>query len=740
MKASTGRDSSGRNSAGRKRFLVGASLAAVIGAPAAAIAQDAQPAAQPANTILDEVIVSAQRRDQNKQDVPVTVTVFGGQLVEQARIQTVQDVVAHTPGLQFDAYPASEPRLSVRGVSSSDRGAAGDPSSAVFVDEIYYGRPAAINFDSFDLQRIEVLKGPQGTLFGRNVVGGAVNIVTNRPDLDAFDAAVEGSVGNFDSRDLSAFVNVPLADGKAGLRLGAGLHTHDGYVDRIVDGVKEGEVDDRDSRSGRAQLRIEPVQALSINLTADYARDRNNGPSNRALFDSGDGGLSGLYELNPNRDFNNATFDGRQDRDTWGVRAKVIWDLSFASLNYLGSYRDLDYDAFYDFDGSVTPFGVGGITGGTLENSKLSSNELQLKSLPTSHLNWVVGLYRYRGDTFREAASYLDVGDLLDDIIDQKSVTTSSAIYGDVTWPVSEKLNVFGGARYTRDKKTMLASGQSNAPGTFFTNDNYSNVRAHDSWGAVTWRLGADYHVTPDVMTYGSVSRGFKSGGYQETPADGTAAAATYDPEFITNYEIGVRSQFFDRRVTLNGSVYLADYTDLQVRIPTGLGLLTQNAGKARIKGLEAELGWTVGAGFAVNASYAYTHGRFADYKTVEDGEAVDYSGNRLTRIPDHKVTLSPTYTYGLGSGAKVKLAVDYVYESRIYDDQSNLPPEIRDPTTFVDARVIYTDPGDHWSFSVWGKNLTNEKTRTYTGTFSGVTFGAYNPPTTYGLTLRYNY
>lgn len=729
-------------SIGRRGLLLGASLAAVIGAPVAAIAQTAPPTQPeaPVSNVLDEITVSAQRRDQNKQDVPVTVTVLGGQLIEQARIQSVQDVVAHTPGLQFDAYPASEPRLSVRGVSSSDRGAAGDPSSAVFVDEIYYGRPAAINFESFDLQRIEVLKGPQGTLFGRNVVGGAVNIVTNRPDLDHFDAAVEGSLGNFDSRDLSAFVNVPLADGKAGLRLGAGLHTHDGYVDRIVDGVKAGEVDDRDSRSGRAQLRVEPVASFSLNLTADYARDRNKGPSNRALFDSGDGGLSGLYELNPDRDFNNATFDGRQDRDTWGVRGKVEWDLPFASLNYLGSYRDLDYDADYDFDGSVTPFGVGGISGGVTERSQLSSNELQLKSLPTSPLNWVVGLYRYRGETFRSQSSFLDLGDILDDIIDQDSVTISSAVYGDVTWPVTDKLNVFGGARYTKDKKSMLASGQSNAEGTFFTNENYADVKSSDSWGAVTWRLGGDYHLRPDLMVYGSVARGFKSGGYQETPADGAEAAATYDPEYITNYEVGFRSQFFDKRVTWNSSIYLADYTDMQVRVPTGMGLRTSNAGKARLKGLETELTWNVGGGFLVNASYAYTHARFVDYQTVEDGQPEDYSGNRLTRIPDHKITLSPSYTYDLSSGATVKFAVDYVHESTIYDDQSNRPPEIRDPTDFVDARVIYTDPGDHWSFSVWGKNLTNEKTRTYTGTIGGVTFGAFNPPTTYGLTLRYNY
>jgi iron complex outermembrane receptor protein len=731
----------------RKTLLLGSSLVVMMGAPGYAAAQSAAPA-QPEATAIDDVIVTAQRRDQNKQDVPVTVTVLGGEQVQEARIQTVQDIVARTPGLQFDAYPASEPRLSVRGVSSSDRGAAGDPSSAVFVDEVYYGRPAAINFDSFDLQRIEVLKGPQGTLFGRNVVGGAVNIVTNRPDMNDFEGAVEGSYGNFNSQDLSGLINVPFADGKAAVRLGAGYHAHDGYVDRIVDGVKEGEVDDRDSWSGRAQLRLEPSETFSLNLTADYARDRAAGPSNRALYDDGDGDLSGLYVLNWDRDFNNATFDGQQDRDTWGIRAKAEWDLSLGTLSYLGSYRDLDYFADYDFDGSATPDGVpeglGGITGGTDEQSKIDSHELQLKSLPGSELTWVVGLYRYRADTTRLATSYLDFEDVfgvvVDEFITQENETVSTAVYGDLTYPVTERLNIFGGARYTLDEKTILSTGLSNVPGTFNVNDEYVDAGASDDWGAATWRVGADYHFADEIMAYGSVSRGFKSGGYQESPGDATEAVVTYDPEFITNYELGVRSQFMENRLTLNASVYLADYTDLQVRIPSGTGLKTANAGEARIQGLEAELGWNAANGFSVNATYAYTHARFTDYTTIEDGVSVDYSGNRLTRIPDHKFTLSPAYAFDLSTGAEVRFAADFVFESKIYDDQSNLPPEIRDATNFLDARVIYTNPDDRWSFSVWGKNLTDETTKTYEGTFAGVTFGSFNPPPTYGATLRVNF
>lgn len=730
---------------GLKTLLLGASLAALM-APGLAMAQDSQPRQ---DDVVDEVIVTAQRRDQDVQDVPVTVTVLGGEEIAEARIQTVGDVVTRTPGLQFDAYPSSEPRLSVRGVSSSDRGAAGDPSSAVFVDEIYYGRPAAINFESFDLARIEVLKGPQGTLFGRNVVGGAINIVTNRPSLGGFDAAIEGSLGNFDARDLSAYVNAPLGqDGTAAIRIGGSIHQRDGYVDRIVDGVREGSVDDRDSASGRIQLRFEPTQAFRLNLTADVARDRDSGPSIRAIADTGVDALSGLYVLNDDRDFTAATFDGQQDRDTWGLRGQAEYDLSFASLRYLGSYRDLDYFAFYDFDGAATPDGlppgIGGISGGTDEQSEITSHEFQLRSLPESRATWVAGLYRYHADTVRLATSYLDLsalfGDVFNEFITADSQTTSTAIYGDISWPVNDRLNIFGGARYTRDEKEIVSTGLSNAPGTFNVNDEYVGVAAQDDWGAATWRLGADYHITPAIMIYASVSRGFKSGGYQESPGDAIEAATTYDPEFITNWEFGVRSRLFDDALTLNASIYRGDYTDLQVRVPSGTGVKTSNAGSARIQGLEAEAIWDIGNGFEIAATYAYTHARFTDYTTVEAGVPVDYTGNRVTRVPDHKVTISPSYTYALNSGATLEFAADYAYESSIWDDASNVGPEFREPTHIVDARFVYTDPSSRWSFVLWGKNLTDEQTRTYQGTLAGITFAAFNPPPTYGVTLRWNY
>lgn len=754
-----------------KVILAGASLLA-LGTAAPALAQDAtapEQAAQPTagdaasgaaapvapaaaetspatDTPYADVVVTAQRRSENKQDVPVTLTVISGTQLEDARVQSVQDIVQRTPGFGFDTYPASEPRLSVRGIGSSARGAGGDPSVALFIDEIYIGRPAAITFETYDVDRVEILKGPQGTLFGRNVAGGAVSVVTTPPNLNAFDASAEATYGNFNRIDGAGFVNVPVADGTAAFRATATYRSHDGYVKRKLDGETVGETDDQDSVYGRLQFRVEPTTNFQVDLKADYTRDRNAGPGNRVQLDTGDGGLSGLFVPNTNRYENAATFDGIQDRDTWGLRSGINWDLPFASLRYIGSYRELYYHSFYDFDGAAAPegFPAVGIQGGNNERTSFYSNELQLRSPQGSPLSWVAGLYQYHAQTFRNQPTQLtfdgEVG--VFDTVTQNAAADSKAVYGDVTIPLTSTINVFGGLRYTWDRKAVRTTGDTNGPGTFFTvgddESGFYAASAKNRWSALTWRGGADWHVAPDFMLYASVSRGFKSGGYQDTPVDSADAVTSVPPEFATNYEIGQRGAFFDRHLIWNNTVYFTNYTDLQTRILTGFGYRADNA-SAHIYGLESEATLRFG-GFVLGASYAYTHARYTDFPTEEDGVNVNYKGNQLTRVPEHKVTVSPAYKFSFGSGASLLVAGDYAYEGRIYDDHNNQPPGIRVPTNFFDARAIFTTADRHWSLSVWGKNITNEKTRTYQGLFAGVLFAAYNPPATYGATLRWSY
>jgi iron complex outermembrane receptor protein len=713
----------------RRILACGAAMAALASA-GQAMAQTAPAAAAttPEAVSLDEIVVTAQRRSERLQDVPVTVTAFGAEEVRQARIREIDDVATRTPGLNFDAFPASQPRIAIRGIGSSDRGAAGDPSSAVFLDEIYLGRPAAVAFDAFDISRIEVLKGPQGTLYGRNVVGGAINVVTNRPDFDAVDAAGEVTAGNYERLEGSAYVNAPFADGKAAFRASGSWRTHDGYVKNTFTG---GRVEDQDTRSGRLQLAVQPKESLRLLVTVDGTRDRGAGPGQHVLDLDDTDPLSAFWTIDRDRKHTAGSTDGYQNRDTWGVRGQMDWDLSFATLTYLGAYRDLDYHVAYDFDGGNPSTNFIDISGGNDEDSHFASHEVRLSALPDSRIQWVAGFYKYDSKTLRDDILALDIGGQGTEIYAQDAKLDSYAVFGDVTVPVGDKLSLIGGLRYSKDKKDYRVS---NTEGdSVFRADDFFDVSVSGTYDAVTYRAGANYHPAEDQLYYVMVSKGFKSGGFQDTPSSAEDAAQGFEPEYATQYEVGQKSTFLNGALTWNNTLYVMKYSDLQTKRTDGLNIITDNAGKATIKGYETYLSWRPFAHVRLVASYGYTDARFDEF---EPEPGVDYAGNQISRTPKHKVVLSPSYDLSLGERGELRFAVDYRYESHIYDDNSNTGPEQRPATNFVDGRIVYSAPSDKLALSLWGKNLTNEVTRTYQAVFLGANFGAYNPPRTFGVTL----
>ncbi len=727
---------------GIQKLLSGVALGC-LGWSGAATAQDS--AATAADTTAQDdagaIIVTAQRRSQDLQDVPVTITVFGQEEIQDARIQEVNDVVTRTVGLSFDAFPASQPRLAVRGIGSSDRGAAGDPSSAVFIDDVYLGRPAAIAFDAFDIERIEVLKGPQGTLFGRNVVGGAINVITRKPDIDGFDASVEATYGNYNRLDGAGFVNLPFAGNTGAIRVSGAYRSHDGYVRNAF---LNQDVDDQETLSGRFQFYAQPTDRFNVLLSLDGTRDRSSGPANHVLELDEEDPLSNFYSQNFDPDVVYGTSPGTTRRDTIGARAEINYDTAFATLSFIGSYRTLDYLLDYDFDGGnsdpASPgFNGVNIAGGNEEHAEFSSQEVRLSSLSGSAVDWVVGLYHYNQQTQRSDTFNLDTALLapfpLNEIYDQDASLDSIAVFGDATVPLTDQISVIGGLRYTKDDKTYTVSNErSMVP---LRGDEFFTTTASASFDAVTFRAGVNFQPTRDHLFYAMVSRGFKSGGFQDTPGSAADAVLPFLPEKATQYEIGQKSTLIPGMLTWNNTLFLIDYTNLQTRQVDDDGqITTSNAGRAEIKGFETQLNFRPFQGASLSVDYAYTDARLKDY--IENGD--DLSGNRISRTPRHKLTVSPAYTYAFGSGMEVTLAADYRYESFIFDDNSNQGPEVRPATHFVDARIVFDKIADHFSLSLWGKNLTDERTRTWQAVFLGANFGAFNPPRTYGATLRWSY
>jgi iron complex outermembrane receptor protein len=681
-----------------------------------------------------DIVVTAQKRAQRLQDVPITISVIGAQEIEQARVDQLVDVANRTPGLNFDAFPSTQPRPAIRGIGSSDRGAAGDPSTAVYIDDVYYGRPAAVAFDAFDVARIEVLKGPQGTLWGKNVVGGLIHIVNARPQLGDADWSVQGTIGSYFRTDAAGFINLPTGD-RSALRISASTRNRDGFAKNTF---RSGRTDDEHTSSGRIQYLVEPTGRLSLLFGADYTRDRLAGGNRHTLGVDPSSPQRVVWQnaIDPDPETTRQDINGYQNRDSYGMRLGADWDVAPFTVTSISSYRRLRYHVLEDADGGNPTTNRINARGGQDENTEFWSQEVRLAAPDSSRIKWVLGGYYFHGDTERVDTLVVDLPPFPSnsfaalDQFDQRAVTDSYAAFGDVTIPLLDRLNVFGGIRYSRDDKTYDLS-TANSQVLLRSASRYT-IDAKDDWSRVTYRAGLDVRITPDVMLYGLTSTGFKSGGFQDTPSTAASARIPFNPESATNYEVGVKATLFDRKLVFNPAMFWIDYDDLQVRQTIGLDTFTSNAGSARIKGAELTMSAGPFGGFNLGATYAFTDARFR--QLVDRG--VDYAGNRLTRSPRNKVTVSPSYRFDLPSGMTVTAAADYQYESRIFDDFNNSPVTVRDPKNLFDARLILAGRGRKWDLSIWAKNLTNETYIVHQFLLLGGRFATYGPLRTVGATV----
>jgi iron complex outermembrane receptor protein len=684
---------------------------------------------QPAFTGV--MVVTAQKREETVQEVPISIVLLPGETIEKERIQNIRDITSHTPSLEMDSFPTSQPRLFIRGIGSGDLGAAGDSSVGVFIDDVYIPRPAGVAFDVFDVERIEVLRGPQGTLWGKNVPGGAINVVPAKPQSE-LSTAVTATVGNYNRLEASAMVNAPLGE-SAATRWVVSARTHDGYVDNTFTG---NELFDEETVSGRGQLRILPSDEVAIYVTFDGTRDRELGPARHVKLLDLDDPLSAFWTVtNDDLSVVQSETDGYQDRDVWGGRLGIDWDIGPATLSSITSYRQLDYNYREDFDGGNPGTNLINIKGGNDEQASSFSQELRLAGYAAGGTSWVTGLFYEVDDTDRLYAVLLDMQILglppdtflLQDNYDQSNSTESYALFGDVTVPVGDRWSLAAGLRYSNDSKEydLTTFGTANV-----ISQEFYTASASDSWNDITWRAVAEYQPSDNTMLYGTVSTGYKAGGYQDTPPTAESAVVPFNPENAINYEIGVRSSSHQGRLIANATAFYMDYTDLQVRYTEGLNFYTLNAGKAEIKGLEMQLTGRPADRLRLGLNYTYLDATLTEY--VEEG--VDYSGNRLSRSPEHNVAAVAGYDFVVGKKSLLTVEANYHYVSKVFYDNSNTELETVEPRNEVDARLILTT-GD-FEISLWGKNLTDEQFETHQATFVGAVFAIYSAPPTYGVSF----
>lgn len=689
---------------------------------AAIVSSGSAHAQQPA---IEEIIVTAQKKAESLQDVPLAVTAFDGDRIENGQLLTVEDVALQTPGFANSTYNPASPQPYIRGVGTNSSNVGDDASVGVFIDEVYAGRAGGYRADLFDVARIEVLRGPQGTLYGRNVAGGAMNIITRGP-TDEFEAYVTLGTGSWNLLSGKAAVSGPLSDGVRG-RLALSSRQRDGWTDNTVTGE---ELRDEDNVSARGKLEFDLGERATLLLGADYSSDDLTGPAARGFIGSP---LENLPTFD-DRDDVALNFDGFTERDIWGTMARLDIDFDSGTLTSITAYRENDYEFLDDLTGggSVALFGLPLINAAD-ETSEQFTQEVRFSGAG-ERFDYTVGLYYFLEDVDRFEtfdSSPLAAPGLSRPTWNASNESTSYAVFGETSYDVSDTLSVTLGARWTYDEKEF--DNVAANPDLFgFLNEAYT-VSESEDWDELTPKVAVEYRPADATLLYASYSLGFKSGGFNGLAPTGALAATPFDPENATSYEAGMKSEWLDRRLRLNVALFYTDYEDLQ-NFFLDEGVVVTATADAEIQGIEVELAAALGAGISVDASYAYLD---AEYTRFPSEPAVE--GNRLMRSPEHAGNLGVQYETEIGGIGQLLLRGDVAYQGEVFFDVQNTPESGNDEFTLVNA-LARLSVGQHIELSVFGRNLGDEEYFQHSFDLAGAGFPIYGEPRNWGISGTYRF
>jgi len=703
--------------------------------------------AQPANTTIEEVVVTAQKRETSLQETPISITAFSASQLEDQLVTKVSDITRSVPNVKFNhgRDTSSEATVHIRGVGQSDE--QGAPGVGIYVDDVFLARPNGSLFDLNNVERIEVLRGPQGTLFGRNTIGGAIHVITRKPSSD-FDYQAELGVGSFGGVHARGSVNVPVSD-RLYSRISLLTSNHDGWVrDVNQQAFSRDDLNAQDSQAVRLQLRYRPSDSLTVDFSYDNTRGQSTTPAIH-LMDvlPNTNGILGLIngapELSAPGPFEsfvvgdpreiNLNQDTLDDLDVSGGSFVFDWTLANGvGFKSITAYREFDNRISIDLDG--TPLRV--FDQRSFLEQEQSTQEFQLTG-DTERLDWVVGVFYFDEKNIFDTNVGIFLGDTpslefsFDRTVTQD--TTSYAVYGNATYRIADALSATAGIRYTDEKldfdivRTPLVSQVtfSGSPSTDFT--------------SATPKLGIEYRWNEDMFGYGSVSQGFKAGGFN-TRASTDGALEDFDPEEATSYEVGFKSNWLNDRLLFNSSVYYVDYQNIQLQtfFVAGTGDLVSsvnNAGEAVVQGVEMELTYLPVRGLEINASVGLTDAEFKEY---EDAELGDLSFRKFQDTPEEQYFFAAQYSWPLNGGGGLLLGADYSYQSEVFHDPANNEEIAEDGYGLFNARLKWTNAAGNMDITAFVKNITDEEYLVSGVDFSELDYflGYFGPPRTWGLSI----
>lgn len=722
---------------------------------------------------LEEIVVTAEKREANSQTVGISISAFTGENLDNMGTLNVLELSKFVPNLQIGSE-TSDLKVMLRGVGSDNLEAFSDPGVAIHVDGVYQARPSGGNSLFYDMERVEVLRGPQGTLYGRNATGGAINFITNMP-TDEFDAAIDLAAGDKSWQRIRGMLNVPIAGDKLMFRIAGITEQRDGVEQNLVPGGTQG--NNVDDQSVRAHLTWQPSDNARITLSANSLTKGGVGPVRKRTSSPGaavvtPGGVPANcqdcgYVINPS-DLRTTFKDTEEsfDLDTQGVNLTFDYDFGSMVLTAIASDQSTDMNLLQDSDQSPRPKGMRGGTTDTatvIQASEQSTFELRLASVGEGPWEWLAGLYYLDENAIQNTLINRDptFGAKLDIDIKHDVNSKSQAAFGQLSYSPSDTLKLTAGVRYSKDEKdalggTIVTIDPPNPfipfppPGrTIFTPPiarGSQGFTPADEWSKATWKLGMDWFVNDDSMVYATVSTGYKAGGFNF----GVAGAESYDPEEVTAFEIGSKNRFANDRVQLNATAFYYDYTDLQVFQVVDRTIIVRNAAEATIYGAELELIAMATDALQFDASLGLLNTEYNDFILPSNlfldptgaPTNVDVSGNNLINAPEKSGHIGAQYTFSLGGSGELTARIQGYFTDDIYLRALNLEPfDVQGGHSIWDAKLTWNSAGGNWWAQAFINNFTDEAVvNNLEVTDSGIYFGNVNNPELWGVIVGYRY
>ena len=701
---------------------------------------------------LEEITVTAQRREQTLQSVPIAITALTAGSMDSSGVSDLADLPLVTPGLVMTVSRGSTtPYLRGVGTQAGDPG--GTSSVATYVDGVYYSAPMNGLFSFNNIERIEVIKGPQGTLFGQSATGGLIHVITRDPKSEA-SGDVKVSYGNYDTSSLSLYQTVGVTDTLATDVSFWGTYQGEGYGKNLYRG---NDVNYRREYAVRNKWLWTPGDATRVTVALDYGANSNDAGQTRTLL-AGTFGAGRTPARGDGYD-TQANLDNDVDASSYTGSLRVEQDFGDLKFTSTSAYRHVESSA--DFDQDTTPLGApAGVDAIFREDTDSFQQEFLLNGT-NGRLDWTAGVFYFHDDASITPVSFIAGpvglrGWRIDRYATQK--LDSLAGFAQGTFSLTDQTRLTAGLRYTKDRRFVegvddvviatvdgpIAGRAPVPPGFPVVLSPFVKVKQHTDFEEPTWRLALDHNFTSDLLAYASYSRGYKTGQYNVVSYTNAAAK----PEVLDSYEVGFKADLLGHTLRVNGAAFQYNYKDIQLLRVIAGGAQVVNAAESRIRGLDLETIWFATDNLQFSGSLSILDGKYTDYPDAEafvpnpaGGNTrvanYDATGNKTLNTPDWTLNLTANYSVPVAIGT-LNFNVTYLHSDDINYSVDTVG--VQDAYDVVNARIGLTSGDKRWGVAVYGRNLTDEE---YWLSMSRSTLGdliSLNPPRTYGLELSYSW